>query len=812
MRRTLALFLCLAIFVTDSVSLAQEAALPAGASMRLGSARLRHGSRILCAQFSPDGRFLACGGGNDPVRIWDVASGMQVKELKDIWVNDLIFSSRGTRLITASAFKTVREWDLATVTEVAQLKGHETAVTRMAVSHDNTLLATADQTGAILLWELFLSPKQIQRLTGHTGEINALAFAPDGRTLATASSDRSIRLWNVETGATLHVLDGGCCVAALAFLANGTLASAGDDYQIRIWNTAAGKQTAAWTGHRYTITSLLLTPDRKTLISGARDKTMRLWNAADGKPGAVIERDLGDSDALALSHDGAMLVCAGVNNTIRRWDLTSLKEVATNDGHRSPVSRIALAPHGKVLASTGRCGDIRLWDLAKGTLLRHWQSPAPLTQPSPPGGEGWVRGDALLAYSPDGQTLASATEADGVRLWNVANPGEGRQLAGGGADPLLSLTFAPDGKSLALGYRSGVLRVWDVVQVKQLGELKYGSPVYAVNFAPDGATLAASGGKDIILWDVASGKQLQLLSPKETALVPAVACLAFAPDGKTLAAGSFDSIIRLWDVEKGQLLRAIEGHTSAVQSLAFSTDGRRFASGGFDGTVRLWETHGGRPVAVWRGHRGPVNSVALGNDGRSVLSGSADTSILIWDVTGKSVGGALPPRKLVPAELQAAWAALASQNAAEANPAIWDLVAAPTDSIPFLAKSVFLVDRQKLDKLIRDLDSAMYLVREKASVELANYGRWIEPTLEERAKEPGSEEMRRRIGRLLEKLRESGSLTPEQEVLRFRRALLALEQEGSAAAQEILRKITTNGPETYLQAEATASLQRLQMR
>lgn len=782
--------------VCAAVGLAQEP-LPAGAIKRLGSARLRTGSRILCVRFSPDGRFLASGGGNDPVRIWDASTGEQVKELKDAWVNALIFSSRGTRLITADSFKAVREWDLANTTEVAQLKGHESAVTCMAISSDNTLLATADQTGAIILWELFLSPKQLQRCTGHTGEITALAMSPDGRTLASASNDRSIRIWNAADGTSQRVLDGGCCVAALVFLANGALASAGDDNQIRIWDLNAGKQVGAWSGHEDTVTALLLTPDGKTVISGARDKTIRLWNVADGKQTGAIERDLGDSDALTLSPDGKVLVAAGINNTMRRWDMETRKELDAGGGHRSPVSQVALAPDGKMLVSSGLAGDIRTWDPIKGVPVRNWQNPA--------------AGDVLLAYSPDGKLLASATERDGVRLWNLSNPDQPQHLPPVAGDSILSLTFAPDAKTLAVGHRSGAIRLWDVAQAKSTSELKYSGPVNALAYSQDGNTLAASGGKDVALWD-AAGKPLRQFGPKETVLLPAVSCLAFSPDGKMLATGSFDSNIRLWDTETGALIRAVEGHTSAVQSIAFSVDGRRIASGGYDGTVRLWEAHGGRQVAMWRGHRGPVSSVALALDGRSILSGGADTTILHWDVTGKSATGQLPPRKLMPPELQAGWQALASQNANEANPIIWDMVASPAESLPFLDKSIFLLDHAKLTNLIRDLDSPMYLVREKASIELANFGRWIEPALETRAKEPGSEEMRRRIGRLLEKLRETGALTPEQEVLRFRRAMLVLEQDGSEPAQNLLRKITTNGPEAYLQAEARASLARLKNR
>ena len=92
--------------------------------------------------------------------------------------------------------------------------------------------------------------------------------------------------------------------------------------------------------------------------------------------------------------------------------------------------------------------------------------------------------------------------------------------------------------------------------------------------------------------------------------------------------------IRLWDVNKGELLRVLEGHTNRVSSVAFSPDGTTLASGSFDNTIRLWDVATGNQISPLRGHTGPVLSVAFSPDGKTLVSGSEDRTVRIWDATG----------------------------------------------------------------------------------------------------------------------------------------------------------------------------------
>jgi WD40 repeat protein len=819
------LFLVLgtSIFLTGSGTAQQPAAqqppdkpaaepLPPGALNRFGSMRMRHGSRILSLAYTSNGRILAAGGGDDPVRLWDADTGLELRQCKETWVNAMVFTPLDSGLITGG-FKVIRMWEVATgkLARDGEFKGHEAAIKALAITPKG-MLASGDQNGIIILWEL-LTRLEITRFKGHVGEVNGLAFSPNQNLLASAGIDRSVRIWDAKNAKHLFTLDGRCAVYSVVFVDDKTLASGGDDNLIHIWDATTGKHLKEFAVHKNTIVSLARTADGKFLISGSHDKTMRRWDVASGKQVLEITRNAGDCDAMVLSEDNKFLASAGINNTIRRWHADSGKEILLAGGHQSPVTALAISPNGKLLVSGSSMAHMRLWDLESGKQLKTWAGP--------------VAGDLILAFAPNGKAIASCVTnqpgsgngTDPIRLWDISGGKEIRKFEGPAGDKVLSLTFAPDGKTLAAGYHNQTIRLWDADQAKIISELKYPGPVAALAYSQDGKTLAASGGGKIAIYDAVKGEELRQFGPKDGTPLPTVASIAFSPDGKTLATGSFDGIIRLWDAETGDKLKKgdgtyfeLEGHQHVVYALSFSGDGRNLASGSFDRTVKLWEVFSGQQIATWKGHYGSVGSVAMTPNGRMVVSGSADTNLILWDVTGRVVDGKIPPLTMTGPQLQSAWAELAADDTHRANRVLWDLVACGKESVPFLGGQVFLVDPKKIQMLLEDLNNDKFLVRDKATKDLAKYGRWIEDVLIQAQKKPKSEEVRRRLEKLITMLNVPGSLTLDQEKVRLRRIMLVLEQDGSPAARKVLDDLVHGAAVESLRDEAKASLQRLEKR
>ncbi|WP_437492801.1 pentapeptide repeat-containing protein [Sorangium sp. So ce1014] len=285
----------------------------------------------------------------------------------------------------------------------------------------------------------------------------------------------------------------------------------------------------------------------------------------------------------------------------------------------SRCNTVAISPDGTLLAS-GHAGWIVLRELATGTALRV------LT-----GHSAWI---TSIAFSPDGDTLASGSDDCSVRLWDVSTGNVLGVLKGHSRD-VTTVAFSPDGEWLASGAHDATVRLWQVGTFRQLSVLQgHLDGVTSVMFSPDGEVLA-SGAHDatVRLWELSTGDMLRMLSGHRGGVLS----VAFSPDGEMLASGSLDYDIGLWQVSTGEALHMLKGHTRHVRSVAFSPDGTTLASGSGDGSVQLWRQ---LRVAshVLEGHSAGVTSVAFSPDGATLASGSKDRTVRLWQV---STGGAL---------------------------------------------------------------------------------------------------------------------------------------------------------------------------
>jgi len=632
---------CLLIFAAD-VCFPQNSVLPLDRPALV--VQTGHSWEVTTLAFSPDGKTLASGSRDQTVKLWDVATGLELRTLNGRSVIFEVAFSPDSKLIAVNDGGTVQLWDVATG---AMLRAIEVEfVNSIAFSPDGKILATGTSNGVIQLWDV-LTAAAVRKVGRETSGVFSIAFSKDGKTLVSGSYKGDIKLWSVETDSALAAFKGQYLINSIVFTPNGNILASDEvsgEKIARRWNPVTGAELLPLRilGD---VKALALSGNGNIVAAGVSRK-LRLWDVVTGTEMAPLQGDADYFEAIVFSSDDKMIATGSPDGTVKLWDLEKRTELRTLKGHSAWVQSVDFNPDGKTLVSGGADGTIRLWDLSSGAEPRTFKT-------------NFIQS---VAFSPDGSILASGSSMGTAKLWEVSTGAELRTFKGQSDG---SVAFSPDGKIVATAGDSGAV-LWDVATGAQLRSLKsHSNSVESVVFSPDGK-IVARGTLDhtVALWDVSTGTEFRTFKGH----AHDVSTVAFSPDGRTLASGSWDGTVKFWDVSTGVELRTLRGHSGGVLSLAFSPDGKMLATGSEDLNVKLWDVTTGMELASLVGHSGHVSTVAFSRNGKYLVSGGRDSVIKIWDVSSRKELATLI------AFDTGDWLAVAPDGLFDGTPAAWSKI------------------------------------------------------------------------------------------------------------------------------------------
>ena len=598
--------------------------LPEGAKMRLGKGWISG-----YITFTPDGSMLVvpCSTG---VWVYNVSTGTEINLLTGHTnqVSSVAFSPDGTKIAGVNRDNSIQLWDVRTGKSTYTLAGHTRSVEIMVFSPDGTQLASVGWDNSIRLWDV-RTGKGTHTFAGHTRSVETVAFSPDGTKLASTAWDHTIRLWDVRTGIGLHTLwlypDN---VIAVTFSPDGSTLAGWRSGAIRLWSVDSGERVLAPERHHRWLSSAMILPDGATLV---REGTHSTIHSPYDRAVAVVpslKNRLHKNEYVAFPPDGsafAVVLREYDETEILVWDTRTGRILHSLSGHWDVTDGyvyVAFSPDGDTLASAGSPDSaVHLWDARTGELRGRPATSAYLVR--------------SVAFSPDGHTLVW-NEGGNIRPWDVRTGVLRHRNIGGYSTGVKSLAFSPDGYALVSGSWDGAIGLWDTrVREHKQTFFAHKSGVNSVAFSPDGFLLASGGvDKAVRLWDARTGEHRQTLIGQ----VDEISSVAFSHDGEMLASASggpypdnSGKTIWIWDARTGEHLHILEGHTDGVSCVVFFPGVPILASGSYDNTVRIWDARTGESIRILKGHTDQVSSVAFSPDGNTLVSGSRDSTILLWE-------------------------------------------------------------------------------------------------------------------------------------------------------------------------------------
>lgn len=550
------------------------------------------------------------------------------------------------------------------------LRGHKEPVNNVTFSSDGSKLASGGSDGTIILWDANTN-RQLATLSKHVGGVNVIAFSPDDRLLASGSDDQTFIIWDVEkrtplfersleqppapvraNASEVENAESNHPVGAIAFSHDGKkLAVYAGESNVSLWDVATGTRSG-----EYKIIAL----DKKGTDLGSLglDKisfigeserlaaytslgALLLWDMPGKSPQVYPLYDpMGGQGTGTFSHDGQTLAVKKDDGNLDLWALVPkpVKPKTIKVDLQGAVLAKAFSWDGKLMAlgvDRERSGmwEIRIINLETGqqvgqTLLGH-------------------RRDVYsVAFSRNGTRLASGGYDRTVILWNLADRFSLGELLPNG-EPLakenprnhhVSVALSPDGKRIAGANASGTVIEWDSASRQPLNEpLKGNSKWTAINYTPGNVLRRISSDyKTVTVQEGESSRSFELPFQATTreGSDELFLRLAASADGRVLAAQAPDGTIRLWELKTFKSWgKSITGQ-KVLWFLTLSADGSRLAAyNGLEKTVIQWSTATGEQNGRISLGESDLGSMTFSFDGTQLAMGTKDDRALIFNIS-----------------------------------------------------------------------------------------------------------------------------------------------------------------------------------
>lgn len=580
-------------------------------------------------------------------------------------VKSIVYSPNEKYIATGGYDKTIRIWDVETGKEIRKFCGHTSSVMSISYTPDGKYIISGSGDGTIRIWNVEKG-KEIKKITENSC-VYSISCSPDGKNIVSGSGDKIV-IRNLKTGERIKMLEkfdnkySNECI--VSYSPDGKYVAVGYSSKITIYTSSTGievKKILKIVKNEDSdfITSLSYSPDGKYITCGSFKGIVTLWDSKNGKELWRFEAHKNTMPAgsncaiegLAYSFDGKYIATGSYDCTIKIWNTESKKKVATLKTNAS-VFCCRFNYIGNYIISGELSGRINIWNFNTKNIIQIF--------------EAYANTVDNVIFNFDDNSFFSRSYLGLVDIWNtefgtkknniedeylygisvgnagilpIVISGKRREVAIRNAntldiikkiktkDNLNFVAYSSNGKYILCGYYS-LIQLWNAETCELLEEWDNPLEIRFFSYSLDEKYIVGAGKDKIIrIWNTKTRKEIMKLEGHSD-YIKSIDC---SPSAKYIASGSMDETIRIWDVKIGKEIRILKGHLGYVNSVKYSPNGKFIVSCGNDNTIRVWNVETGKEWYRLEGHSSGVNTVSYSHDGKHIISGSDDGTIKVWN-------------------------------------------------------------------------------------------------------------------------------------------------------------------------------------